>query len=124
MTLRAAGLIGHDPYPAAGLFRWELAAAVIAVAVTVWCLVTRRIPEAGWVGVQVLALSCQVWLLSLARAVLLWFPLFILVGSTAAGTMRVIPNQIRRGVLLTGLGFEAAAMVWWARLFLMGGWAG
>ena len=57
----------------------------INVLVTIACLARRRWGEASWVGVQVLAFSCSYWFLSVNRAVLLWFQLFVLIGEALSG---------------------------------------
>jgi len=65
------------------IFRAEFASmivGVIVVGVLVW---RRRVPEASWVGVQVLAFSLSYWFQSVCRAVLLWFPLWTLIGDAA-----------------------------------------
>ena len=37
--------------------------------------------EASWVGIQVVAFSLSYWFFSVNRAILLWFPLWIMIGS-------------------------------------------
>ena len=131
-TLHTAGVFdGAEPSPIMMIFCWEVAACLIGTAVTVWCLLTRKVPEAGWVGVQVLALSCQTWLISLARSMVLWFPLFIFV-SQAATTNTVHRGKggsggskvIRRLVGVVLFACEVAWMTWWASGYFSGGWSG
>ena len=52
----------------------------VGLAVTIWCLVKRRWPEATWVGLQVVAFTTSYWFMSVNRALLLWFPLWEEVG--------------------------------------------
>lgn len=123
-TLGAAGLIGDAHYATAVMFRWELAALVVGVVVTVWCLARKKIPEGAWVGIQVVALTCQVWVISLARSMVLWFPLFVAWGGLGAGVASPGSNTARRVLLAIGFCVEAVAMIWWASRFFCGAWAG
>lgn len=59
------------------MWRAELVAALLAVAFTVWLLRTRRWPEAVYVGGQTLALITSSYYLSIPRAFLLWWPVWI-----------------------------------------------
>ena len=126
LTLRTAGVYDSAPLsPMAVIFCWEVAACLIGVAVTAWCLATKQIPEGGWVASQLLALSCQVWLISLARSMVLWFPLFSFVGLVAATRVRNrVAAQVARlvGVLLFGC--EVVCMVWWSAGYFSGAWSG
>ena len=72
-----------------------------------------------------LAFSCSYWFLSVNRAVLLWFPLFILIGEALAGGWNVSPGRRRFRIFLTVLGCAVAAVVlcFWAWLFYTGRWA-
>ena len=83
------------------MFRAEIASMVLGIVVTVVCLSRQRWAEAFWVGIQVLAFSCSYWFLSVNRAVLLWFPLFILIGEALSGGWNVAPGRRRLRVLLT-----------------------
>ena len=122
LTLRTAGVLnGARLSPMAVIFCWEVAACFIGALVTIWCLARKNIPEAGWVGVQVLALSCQVWLISLARSMVLWFPLYSFVGHLATtGPPRLLRRLL--GVLLFAC--EATWMIWWSTAYFTGAWAG
>ena len=83
------GAYADHPWWAA-VFRAEIVAMAVGVAVTVACVVLsirahRRgerplWAEASWVGVQVLAFSLSYWFFSVTRATLLWFPLWIFLG--------------------------------------------
>jgi len=122
-TLHVAGIVGTG-YSTYMMFRWEVVAFLIGLAVSVWCLVKKKIPEGGYVLVQVVALSCQVWLISIARAMLLWFPMFTLIGSIGDGVHSHTQNTVRRVGLVGLLFVECVAMVWWAARFFSGEWAG
>ena len=68
---------------------WSFAAEIVAVAVgvglTVLLLARRRWGEATYVGLSVTALATSTYYLSVARATLLWWPLWVLL---AAGAQR------------------------------------
>jgi len=113
-----------DTYDSAVMFTWELVAFVIGVVAIVWALRRRQIPEGGWIGVQVLALSCQVWLISLARSVLLWFPVFLFIGDGGARPLSRVKNNLRRSGIGALLIVETLCMIWWASRFFRDLWAG
>jgi hypothetical protein len=68
----------HDMFTDA--FRVELAAAAIGVALTIWLIAKRRWPEAVYVGLQMAAFLTSSYYLSIGRATLLWWPLWVLIG--------------------------------------------
>ncbi|HLL63800.1 MAG TPA: hypothetical protein VK401_12175 [Propionibacteriaceae bacterium] len=127
------GAYADHPWWAA-VFRGEMVSMFVGVAVVVWCLAAsvrsrrRGQPplwgEASWVGVQVLAFSMSYWFFSVNRALLLWFPLWIVIGRfvswrPAAGHTRVA-HRILLGVAFTA---EIVFMLWWCWLFFTGHWA-
>lgn len=71
-----------------GAFRAELAAAAIGLVLTGWLLLRRRWAEFGYVGLQMVALLCSAFYLSIGRATLLWWPLWL--GLGALGTRRPV----------------------------------
>ncbi|GAA2375469.1 membrane protein [Nonomuraea africana] len=93
-------------------FRMEIAGAVVAVAVLVWLLATRRWSEFVYCGLQAGALLTSAYYLSVPRALLLWFPLWVLIARLPARW------SIGYGLLLGPL------MVLNAMRFLTGAWAG
>lgn len=102
------------------LFRAEMIAWIVGVLVTIVALIRKRIAEASWVGVQVLAFSLSYWLMSVNRAVLLWFPLWRLVGEFVESRPRT------RGWVVLGwtIGVCAVAVQCvWAWLFFTGRWS-
>lgn len=102
------------------MFRFELVAFAVGLLTTGWMLRRRRWAEAGWVGVQVLAFSLSPWLMSVNRAVLLWFPTWSVLGELAERPGR---GRRTRTVLLGLWGaVSVVAMVWWAWNFALGRW--
>ena len=61
----------------------EIAAVAVGVALAAVLLLLRRYGEATYVGLSVAALATSTFYLSVARATLLWFPLFLLLASAA-----------------------------------------
>lgn len=100
----------HDQFTTA--FRVELIAAVLGVALTVWLLARRRWAESAYVGLQLASLLTSAFYLSIGRATLLWWPLWLAVG----GLRR--PAYI--AVLAVSVPLLAAEVV----LFTSGVWAG
>lgn len=109
----------HPEWP--WVFGAEVVSMAVGVIVTVISLVKRRWAEAVWVGSQVAAFSVSYWFMSVNRAVLLWFPLWILLGRLAESRHRM-PTW--RAVLI-GLLVAIALVVQsvWAWLFFTGRWA-
>ncbi|RCG30148.1 hypothetical protein DQ384_18260 [Sphaerisporangium album] len=96
-------------------FRMELAGAVAGVAVVGWLLVARRWSEFVYVGLQVGALMFSAYYLSIPRAALLWWPLWVMLGR--AGVRR-------RSVLLVYALVAGPLMVLNTMTFIEGAWAG
>lgn len=105
----------------AAVFRFEVVSVVVGIAVTVACLVLKRWAEATWVGLQVLAFTTSYWFMSVNRAVLLWFPLWLLLGTYATRPGR---RRTARSVVVLGWAVVSALlMIWWAARFFTGQWA-
>lgn len=108
----------------AEVFRFEMASMALGLVVTVWCLVRRMWAEASWVGIQVLAFSMSYWFYSVNRAVLLWFPLWIMLATW--GTWRPrrrIPAIIHRALVIAAFTLSIMIMLWWSWLYFTGHWA-
>ncbi len=103
------------------VFRAEIVSMAVGALVTAICLARRRWAEAFWVGIQVLAFSVSYWFMSVNRAVLLWFPLWQLLGRVAEGRGR--PSATRVGVVATAAAAAVAVQLAWAWLFFTGRWA-
>ena len=102
------------------VFRAEMVSMAVGVIVTVVALARRRVAEAAWVGVQVLAFSLSYWFMSVTRAVLLWFPLWTQVGVVADRLERSRPGV---AVLVVAALASIAAQLVWAWLFFTGRWS-
>ena len=100
-TLRAIVPGAYADHPGwAWVFRAEVVSIVVGIVVTVACLVLKRWAEATWVGVQVVAFATSYWYMSVNRAVLLWFPLWLLLGSFATRPGKTRTARIL--VIITG----------------------
>lgn len=102
------------------VFRAEFAAMIVGVIVVIITLYKKRWAQASWVGVQLLAFSLSYWFQSVIRAILLWFPLWILVGEAVekrqTGWWRLFWAAL--AVL------AVIVQVIWAQLFYNYRWAG
>jgi len=65
-------------------FRAEIVAVLVGLVVTLVLLTRREWGQATYVGLSVGALATSTYYLSIARATLLWFPLWILLAQLAA----------------------------------------
>jgi len=121
-TLRAIVPGAYADHPGwAWVFRAEVVSIVVGLVVTIACLVGKRWAEATWVGVQVAAFATSYWYMSVNRAVLLWFPLWLMLGSFATRPGR---TRTARIVVVLGWGvLSVLLLVWWAARFFTGQWA-
>lgn len=130
----------------AWVFRAEVVSMVVGALLSVLLLWRRRWAQAGYVGVQVFAFATSYWFMSVNRAVLLWFPLWLLAAAAARhgwglgdeGLRQAQPTSSAQPLAsarpsvsvvlcraaVTGLGLVSVpAMLWWAWLFYSGAWA-
>lgn len=117
------GAYADRPYWA-WIFRAEMVSMAVGVLVTIWCLTRKLWAEASWVAVQVLAFSLSYWYMSVNRAVLLWFPLMIMLGRYGGWQPKHrAAAVIHRVTVIIGCVLGAAVMVVWAWLYFSGYWA-
>lgn len=74
----------HQPAAFVWFWRAELLAVLVGVVVTLVLARKRRWGEATFVGGSTLLMSCATYLASGVRAVLVWFPLYLLLGRVFA----------------------------------------
>ena len=105
------------------VFRAEIVSMAAGLVASIWQLWRRHWPEAVFVGSQVLVFACSWWFMSVNRALLLWFPVWAMLGLVVKRANR--PRVSRWWRLAVGFGFvlEAAVMLIWAWLFMTGRWA-
>ena len=102
----------------------EIVSMGIGVLVVGWCLGRRLWAEASWVAIQVLAFSISYWFMSVNRAILLWFPLWMMIAQLVTWRPeRVVARAVHHVVV--GLAFVASvlAMLAWSWLYFTGNWA-
>jgi hypothetical protein len=117
------GAYADHPWWAA-VFRGEMVSMFVGLLVTGWCLTRKMWAEASWVGIQVLAFSLSYWFFSVNRAILLWFPLWIMLAHWGAWRPKHAAARVVHRVLV---GLFSVVMVtlmlWWCWLFFTGHWA-
>lgn len=96
-------------------FRAEILAVAVGLVLTVVLLVHRRWGEATYVGLSVTALATSSYYLSVGRATLLWWPLFLLLAAAA---------QRRSWVHLAYVAASAPLMALLVLTFTSGRWVG
>jgi hypothetical protein len=106
------------------VFTAEIVAMALGLVVVGWCLGKRLWAEAVWVGIQVFAFSISYWFMSVNRAILLWFPLWMMVAQWAIWRPRRPVVRIAHR-LAVGLAFTASVLVMlaWSWLYFTGNWA-
>lgn len=123
LTAVAPGAFPDHPWWAA-VFRAEMVSMAVGVLVTAWCLRNRRWAEASWVGVQLLAFSVSYWFFSVNRAVLLWFPLWIMLAEWGSRRPQEAgPRAAHRVLVAVAFLASALLMLGWSWLFFTGHWA-
>ncbi|MCO6007272.1 hypothetical protein NE236_20020 [Actinoallomurus purpureus] len=100
----------HDQFTTA--FRVELIAAAVGVALTCWLLARRRWAESAYVGLQLASLLTSAYYLSIGRATLLWWPLWLAAG------------RCRRPAYLVLIAVFVPLMTAEVVIYNSGGWAG
>ena len=117
------GAYADQPYWA-WVFRGEVLSMIVGLVTTGWCLYRKMWAEASWVAVQVLAFSLSYWFMSVNRAVLLWFPLVIMLAHFGNWRPRSGgARAVHQTVVVLGSGIGIAVMMVWAWLFFSGYWA-
>lgn len=112
-TLHYARLVnGHHDF--AVQYYADVVAMAIGVALAAYLLWTRRFGEFSYIALQVGALATSSYYLSVGRATLLWWPLWLLLGRTFARhrALAVAYAAVAGPVMVTMVvGFTAAN--WW-----------
>ncbi|RAY14940.1 hypothetical protein DPM19_13430 [Actinomadura craniellae] len=96
-------------------FRVELVAAAIGVLLTGWLLARRRWAESTYLGLQLAALLGSAFYLSIGRATLLWWPLWLAIG---------VLGVRRPRTYLALLALSVPLLVLQVVTFTSGGWTG
>ncbi len=108
----------------AWVFRAELVSWTIGLLTTIICFVRKHWAEGAWVGIQVLAFSITFWLMSINRAVLLWFPVFVGLGIAVRWRpAKETPRLLWAAVVSFLVVVSFALMIGWSWLYFTGQWA-
>lgn len=75
-------------------YRAEIVAALVGLVLAVLLLAMRRWGEATYIGLSVVALATSTFYLSVARATLLWWPLFLLLARASQRRAWVHPLYV------------------------------
>lgn len=103
------------------MFALEIVSVAVGAVVTLISLFRRKWGEAVWVGTQVAAFTTSYWFMSVNRAVLLWFPLWELVGRVGVTKGRLPKWRVSLLWLLVVAALIVQA--WWAYRFFTSAWA-
>lgn len=106
------------------IFSFELVSFAVGLLAVGWLWRRRQWAELSWIAVQLVAFSLSEWLMSVNRAVLLWFPVWVI-----AGELIERRPATRRGRMVRRIGLPAwivvsvGVMLWWASMFYRSQWA-
>ena len=100
-------------------FRLEIAGAVVGIGLVLVLLYLRRWSEFIYVGLQVGALLCSAYYLSIPRSALLWWPLFLLIAKASTA-----PPSWRRWIIVVYALVVGPLMVLNTLVFTDGAWVG
>ncbi|MFC5185937.1 hypothetical protein [Actinomadura harenae] len=96
-------------------FRIEIFAAAVGVLLSLYLLYRRRWPELAYVGLQLAALMTSSFYLSIGRATLLWWPLWLWFGMLA-----LRHRWLFGAIMAAAVPFAVLQLL----TFTSGGWAG
>ncbi|WP_432559447.1 hypothetical protein [Granulicoccus sp. GXG6511] len=106
------------------VFTFELVSFAVGLFAVGWLWRRRQWAEMAWIAVQLIAFSLSEWLMSVNRAVLLWFPVWVIVGELMS---RRFDSRAGRAVQWIGrlawVVVSVAVMLWWAQMFYRSQWA-
>jgi hypothetical protein len=106
------------------VFVAEIVSMAIGVLVVGWCLGRRLWAEASWVGIQVVAFSISYWFMSVNRAILLWFPLWMMIAQLVTWRPRRPAARVVHHVAVAlALATSTLLMLAWSWLYFTGNWA-
>jgi hypothetical protein len=106
------------------VFVAEIVSMAIGVLVVGWCLGRRLWAEASWVAIQVLAFSISYWFMSVNRAILLWFPLWMMIAQLVSWRPEhVATRAAHRVVVAVAFAGSILLMLAWSWLYFTGNWA-
>ena len=106
------------------VFSFELVSFAVGLIAVGWLWRRRQWAEMSWIAVQLIAFSLSEWLMSVNRAVLLWFPVWVIAAELIGRTPRSAGGKTLRRVGLAGwVVVSVGVMLWWAQMFYRSEWA-
>ncbi|GAB3711348.1 glycosyltransferase 87 family protein [Mariniluteicoccus flavus] len=116
---------GYADHPGwAIVFRFEVISMIVGLVATGWLFARRAWAEAAWVAVQVLAFATSYWLFSVNRAVLLWFPVWLIAAELIRWRPDGVATRTVKGLALIAWVVTSIGVgIWWAATFYNGQWS-
>ncbi|TDT31155.1 glycosyltransferase family 87 protein [Naumannella halotolerans] len=106
------------------IFVLEAVAWFLGFVVVGWCVRKKLWAEAAYVAVQLLAFSTSYWLQSVNRAILIWFPLWVMLAHLLLVEPKTTLGARAQTVFRVGwMVISPLMMVLWAWLYFTGEWA-
>lgn len=106
------------------VFTFELVSFAVGLVAVGWLVRRRMWAEMTWIAIQLVAFSTSQWLFSVNRAVLLWFPVWIIAAELVAYRPRTATGRVAHRAGVVGwVGVSVITMMWWAQMFYRGQWA-
>lgn len=106
------------------VFTFELVSFAVGLVAVGWLIRRRMWAEMSWIAVQLVAFSLSEWLFSVNRAVLLWFPVWLIAAELIRRNPRTpIGRAGHRFAMIAWVVASVLTMMWWARMFYLGQWS-
>ena len=106
------------------VFTFELVSFAVGLVAVGWLVRRRMWAEMTWIAIQLVAFSTSQWLFSVNRAVLLWFPVWIIAAELVAYRPRTATGRVAHRAGVVGwVGVSVITMMWWGQMFYRGQWA-
>lgn len=124
-TIEVIASDAYDDRPGWDLvFSFELVSFAVGLLAVGWLWRRRAWAEMSWIAVQLVAFSLSEWLMSVNRAVLLWFPVWLIAAELVRRTPRTRRGRaLHRVAVGAWVLVSAVVALWWARQFYAGQWS-
>ncbi|MDO5681580.1 MAG: mannosyltransferase family protein [Propionibacteriaceae bacterium] len=106
------------------VFTFELVSFAVGLLAVGWLWRRRQWAELVWIAAQLAAFSSSEWLMSVNRAVLLWFPVWLIAGELASKRVRAPGARIVQWIGRIGwIVVSVGVMLWWSQMFYRSEWS-
>ncbi|WP_407929026.1 hypothetical protein [Aestuariimicrobium ganziense] len=105
------------------VFFLEIVSMLVGIVASLVLLKRRRWASASWIGVHLVAFGTSYWYMSINRAVLLWFPLFLLAARFVQPDRDERLQWGRQLAIGVWMGVSALVAGAWAWILFTNGWA-